>query len=105
MLAPALDPSGLPWGVNLIHSPNAPGLEDALVDTFLSTGVRRVCASAFLQVSPAAVRYAVGPGARARRRPVRRNHLFAKISRPEVAAHFLSPPPERMLRELVAPGG
>ncbi len=104
-LATVLDPPSLPWGVNLIHSPDAQGLEDALVDTFLSVGVRRVCASAFLQLSPAAVRYAASGLARGPDgAPVRRNRLFAKISRPEVAAHFLSPPPERMLRELVAAG-
>ena len=34
-LKAALDPAGLPWGVNLIHSPAEPALEETLVDLFL----------------------------------------------------------------------
>lgn len=96
-----LDPDGLPWGSNLIHSPNEPDLEAAVVDLYLRRGVRRVCASAFMNLTPAVVRYAVsgltlGPdGAVARQ-----NHVFAKISRPEVARRFLSPAPAEILRAL-----
>jgi PfaD family protein len=34
----------------------------------------------------------------------RKHHLFAKVSRPEVAKHFMSPPPARMLEALLAKG-
>lgn len=93
------------WGCNLIHSPGLPGLEDALVDIFLEEKVRRVCASAYMRLTPAVVRYAfkgihVGKDGRV----VRPNHLFAKISRPEVAIHFMSPPPEKILKALVSNG-
>ena len=47
-----------PWGVNLIHSPDDPQLEEALVDLYLASGVTRVSASAFMALSPAIVRYA-----------------------------------------------
>ena len=46
------------WGSNLIHSPDQPALEDALVDAFLLRGVSRIEASAFMSLSPAIVRYA-----------------------------------------------
>ena len=39
-----------------------------------------------------------------RGRIVRPNHLFAKISRPEVAAQFMAPAPEAMLDALVREG-
>ena len=51
-----LGPDGA-WGVNLIHSPDAPGLEETLVDLYLREGVVRVSASAFLSLSPAIIRY------------------------------------------------
>lgn len=92
----------LNYGVNLIHSPNEPGLENALVDLYLRRNIKLVEASAFLDLSLALVRY--------RTHGIRRdhdgqivapNHVIGKISREEVAAKFFAPPPERFLRELV----
>lgn len=101
----ALDDRGLPWGCNLIHSPNEPALEEALVERYLQLGVRRVEASAFMSLSRAVVRYScTGLWRDANGLVQRRNHLFAKISREEVARHFLSPAPERLLQELVEAG-
>jgi len=37
-------------------------------------------------------------------RLVRRNHVFAKISRPEVARHFMEPAPAEMIEALVSQG-
>jgi trans-AT polyketide synthase, acyltransferase and oxidoreductase domains len=94
------------WGANLIHNPNEPDMEDAVVDLFLRSDVRRVSASAFMSLRPAVVRFAArGLTRDANGRVQRRNFIFAKISRPEVAAQFMSPPPEKMLRDLVAQGG
>jgi trans-AT polyketide synthase, acyltransferase and oxidoreductase domains len=98
-----LDPRGLPWGSNLIHSPNEPELEDVIVDLYLRLGVRRVSASAFMGLTPAIVRYACTGLRRADDGSVQReNHVFAKISREEVARHFLSPAPRKILAQLVA---
>ena len=89
-----------PFAVNLIHSPNEPAHEMATAELLLNKGVRLVEASAYLDLTPAIVRYRVkgfteaGPA----------NRVIAKISRVEVATKFLSPPPERALRELVAAG-
>jgi trans-AT polyketide synthase/acyltransferase/oxidoreductase domain-containing protein len=94
-----------PWGVNLIHSPNESALEERVADLLIRRNVTRVSASAFMALTPAVVRYAatgltVGPDGRV----ARKNHVFAKLSRPEVARRFLSPAPDEMLQGLVARG-
>lgn len=101
----ALKPDQIAWGANLIHSPQEPGQEAAVVDLFLKEGVRRVSASAFMRLTPDVVRYtALGLDRAADGSVARRNHVFAKVSRAEVAEPFMSPAPEKMLRELVAAG-
>jgi len=94
-----------PWGSNLIHSPQDPELEERTVDLYLRHGVRRVSASAFMAVRPSVVRYAcrglrTAPGGAIRRS----NHVFAKVSRSEVARQFLAPAPQPMLDALVRKG-
>jgi PfaD family protein len=93
------------WGVNLIHTPAEEGHEDRLVDLLLDARVPIVSASAFLELTPAVVRCAVA-GLRADRQgePVRARRVFAKVSRPEVAERFLSPPPADLLRTLLDRG-
>ncbi len=94
-----------PFGVNLIHSPNEPPLENALVDLFLERNIRLVEASAFLGLTLPVVRYRThGIHRDAQGRIVVPNRLVAKISREEVASRFCAPPPEKLLRELVAAG-
>lgn len=98
----ALDHAGLSWGSNLIHSPQEPALEAAVVDLYLRRGVRRVSASAFMDLTPALVRYAASGVERLPDGRVHRpNRIFAKISRPEVASRFLAPPPVELLERLV----
>ncbi len=93
------------WGFNLLHNPVEPAVEEGTVDLYLKYGVRRVSASAYMDLTPAIVRYrftgiTAGPDGRARAA----NHVFAKVSRTEVAEKFLRPPPTRILDELVASG-
>ncbi|HRG98826.1 MAG TPA: PfaD family polyunsaturated fatty acid/polyketide biosynthesis protein [Polyangiaceae bacterium] len=98
-------PDGAPWGVNLIHSPAEPELEERVADLLIRRGVLRISASAFMELAPSVVRCsAAGLSLDAAGRVVRRHHVFAKISRAEVAAQFMSPPPSAMLRALVAQG-
>ena len=93
------------WGANLIHSPQQPGHEAAVVDLFMREGVRRVSASAYMRLSPDIVRYtALGLVRGEDGKIARHNHVFAKISRAEVAEQFIAPPPAAMLKELVASG-
>jgi trans-AT polyketide synthase/acyltransferase/oxidoreductase domain-containing protein len=104
-LEEALGGTDFAWGMNLIHSPNEPALEEAVADMYLRRGVNRVSAAAYLALTPSIVRYAatglsVDPSGAIRRR----THVFAKISRPETARHFMSPAPAAMLDALVAEG-
>ena len=91
-----------PYGFNLIHSPGDPDLEDALVGLYIKQGIRKVCASAYLNLTPALVRYRVsgiyrdGSG-----NIVCPNQVVAKVSREEVAQRFFSPPPEKFLMQLL----
>jgi PfaD family protein len=97
--------SEAPFGVNLIHSPADPALEQAVVDLFLRRGVTLVDASAYLRVSAPLVKYrATGMHRDAQGRVVCPNRILAKVSRVEVARKFLQPPPARILAELTATG-
>lgn len=94
-----------PFGFNLIHSPNEPTIENAVADLYVRRGVRLVEASAYLDLTPAIVRYRVhgirrGPDGRV----IAPNRVIAKVSRVEVASRFFAPPPERFLRDLVTSG-
>ncbi len=101
----ALGRDGASWGANLIHSPNEPSLEESVADLYIRRGVRRVSASAYMALTPAIVRYAAtGLHEDEQGRVLRRNHVFAKISRPEVAQRFMAPAPAEILDKLVAQG-
>lgn len=95
----------LPYGVNLIHSPNEMDLEMAVADLLLRYGVRLVESSAYLGLTLPIVKYRVAGIRRAADGSVvTPNRIVAKVSRVEVASKFFAPPPERMLRELVQLG-
>jgi len=92
-----------PRGFNLIHSPSESDLENAVCDLYLRRGVRLVEASAFMDLTPAIVRYrlhGVSRGADGRVRAP--NKVVAKVSRVEVASKFLSPASDNLLREMAA---
>ncbi len=101
----ALAQTDLPFGSNLIHSPGDPDLENDLAALYLRRGIRRIGVSAFMALTPAVIRCAAtGLTENAQGQIVRRHHLFAKISRPEVAAAFMEPAPEAMLDDLLRQG-
>ncbi len=94
-----------PFGLNLIHSPQDPGLEAAIVDLYLRRHIRLVEASAFLDLTLPLVRYRVtGIRRDSQGKIVAPNRIIAKVSRVEVASKFLAPPPERLVRELLQRG-
>jgi len=96
---------GFPFGINLIHSPHEPDLEQALAELFIRKQVRLVEASAFLALSLPLVRYRLhGIHRNHDGRIVAPNRIIAKVSREELAEKFFSPPPEKLLRELLAQG-
>ncbi|WP_198048910.1 PfaD family polyunsaturated fatty acid/polyketide biosynthesis protein [Mycobacterium triplex] len=95
----------LAWGANLIHSPNEVALEGRVAELFIERGVRVVEASAFMKLTPAVVHYALsGLSTDAAGAIVRKNHVMAKISRPEVARMFMEPAPAALVSALVAAG-
>lgn len=101
----ALDPEGLPWGSNLIHNPAEPDQEAAVADLYIRSGVRRVSAAAYMRLTLPLVRYAAtGLHVDAQGQIGRTHYVFAKISHPSVAKHFLAPAPAAMLRALVDAG-
>ncbi|MFT7647494.1 MAG: trans-AT polyketide synthase/acyltransferase/oxidoreductase domain-containing protein [Candidatus Poriferisodalaceae bacterium] len=94
-----------PWGCNLIHSPHEPALEEAVAALYIRRGVRKVSAAAYMSLNPAIVHYAYsGIHVDEAGAVVRPNMVFAKISRPEVARHFMQPAPQVLLDGLVAAG-
>lgn len=102
-LAQRLD--GLPWGVNLLHNPAEPDLEEATAELLLHYRVPVISASAYMALTPALVRCAAtGLHRDADGRIQRTTKIMAKVSRPEVARLFLSPAPEKILQRLVADG-
>jgi len=101
----ALGRDGPGWGSNLIHSPNEPHREAEIADLYIRRGVRRISAAAYMNLTPSVVRYAYsGLMAGADGRIHRKNHVFAKISRPEVARRFMNPAPCEMIGQLVRSG-
>lgn len=94
-----------PWGVNVIHSPTDPRAEEATVDLMLHHQVPCVSASAYMELTLPVIRCATA-GLRTDRagRVVRARRVFAKVSRPETARMFMSPPPRELLDELVRSG-
>ncbi|PBC79260.1 PfaD family protein [Streptomyces sp. TLI_235] len=96
---------GLPYAVNLIHSPSEERLEREAVELFLRHGVRCVEASAFMALSPHIVRYRLaglrrGPDGR----PVADHRVIAKISRTETAERFMRPAPAAAVSALLEQG-
>ncbi len=97
--------AGQSYGMNLLCNPQRPDLEARCVELFLRHGIRYVEASAFTQLTPSVVRYRLKGIVRTVRGELHvPNHVLAKVSRPEVAAAFMRPAPQRILEKLVSAG-
>ena len=91
------------YACNLIHSPVEAALESGAVQLFLNHKIRVVEASAYLGLTEHIVRYrAAGLSQDAEGNIIISNRVIAKISRTEVATHFMKPAPQKMLDDLVA---
>jgi len=94
-----------PYGMNLIYNYANPIEEEKLVDLFLKHRVPRIEVSSYISVTPALVRYRLA-GARldtsGKVKPA--NRILVKLTRPEVARPFLSPPPEAVVEKLLEEG-
>ena len=95
----------IPYGFNLIHSPNDMLLEQKTVDLYLAKGIHLVSASAYLDLTLPLVQYRVhGIHRNTEGAIVCPNRIIAKVSREEIARKFFSPPPEKHLRQLLEKG-
>ncbi|HSL62788.1 MAG TPA: nitronate monooxygenase, partial [Desulfotignum sp.] len=91
-----------PFGLNLIHSLGDPDHEMATVQLYLDHGIRLISAAAFMRMTPALVYFRVkGIHVAADGQVTAPNRIIAKVSRVEVARQFFSPPPEKLVQELV----
>ncbi|HET8796904.1 MAG TPA: PfaD family polyunsaturated fatty acid/polyketide biosynthesis protein [Thermoanaerobaculia bacterium] len=92
-----------PYGMNLIAQPQEPEMEEATVDLYRRHGVTCVEAAAFTRMTPALVHYRLSGVERSAGGGVTcRHRVIAKVSRPELAEAFLSPPPQDIVRKLLA---
>jgi trans-AT polyketide synthase/acyltransferase/oxidoreductase domain-containing protein len=97
--------NGEPYGVNVLANASRPQEEMEIVDLMLRLGVHNAEASAFMQVSPALVKFRLtGIDTDSKGRVIAPNRMIAKLSRPEVAEAFLSPAPQPMVDRLLAGG-
>jgi trans-AT polyketide synthase/acyltransferase/oxidoreductase domain-containing protein len=93
------------YGMNLLCTLDNPRLERDVVDLYLRRDVRYLEAAGYPQVTAPLVRWRYTGAYRDRGgRPATPRYVVAKVSRPEVATAFLSPPPEPILTGLVADG-
>jgi len=93
------------YGVNLVCDINNPKKEMDIIELCLKLGVTCIEASAFMQMTPALVYYRLsGLHKNSDGNIDCRHKIIAKISRPEVAQAFLSPPREDIVRKLFDEG-
>lgn len=92
------------WGVNLIHAPHEPHVEERVGRMLVEHGVPAIEASAYLRLTPAVVRTRYAGIREENGQIVLPRRLMAKVSRVEVAERFLRPAPDKMLAALVADG-
>ncbi|MEW5804466.1 MAG: ACP S-malonyltransferase [bacterium] len=97
--------SGEAYGMNLLCNLQEPQQEDKTVDLFLAYGIRNIEAAAYMQLTPSLVRFRLkGIHRKAHGEIIAPHKIMAKLSRPEVADFFMSPPPERIIRKLAGEG-
>lgn len=93
---------GESFGMNLTTEPLNPQLEKELVDLFLRQGINFIEVSSYSQITPALVKYRLkGAVAEAGGRVRAQNRILAKVTRPEIARLFLSPPSQRIVNRLL----
>lgn len=94
-------PNGQAYGMNLLHNPGDPALEEKTVDLFLRYGIKTIEASAYMGITPSLVRYRGQGLRREENRVLTGNRIIAKVSRPEIAEAFLNPAPARIVERMV----
>jgi trans-AT polyketide synthase/acyltransferase/oxidoreductase domain-containing protein len=91
-------------GFNVIHAPDTPHLEQALIQLLIDKKISIIEASAFITPSPALALYKASGLSFEDGKVVSRHRIIAKLSRPEVAEKFLLPAHETHLNRWVEAG-
>lgn len=93
--------NGESYGMNLLNGSR----EQEAVSLFLKYKVRNIEASAYMQISPQLVRLRLTGAYKKTNGSIETaTRIVAKLSRPEVAAAFLSPPPPKMVEKCLLDG-
>jgi len=96
-------PDAQAYGMNLVCNLTDPMADLETVKLYVKKGIKRLEASAFMQITPALVWYRLQGLRRDVDRTVICDHkILGKISRPEVATAFMSPAPEQVVSRLLA---
>ncbi|POZ61206.1 ACP S-malonyltransferase [Chromobacterium alticapitis] len=96
---------GQSYGMNLLANYSYPERERQTVELYLRRGVRFIEAAAFTQMTSSIVLFRLrGLGREPNGRIISRHRVLAKLSRPEVAEAFMSPPPEHIVAQLLHEG-
>ncbi|MCP3931064.1 MAG: 2-nitropropane dioxygenase, partial [Bacteroidetes bacterium] len=93
------------FGFNFIHSPNDPDHEMSVAKLYLKHEINLVSAAAFMRMTLPLVYYRIkGICQDLDGKVVAPNKIIAKVSRVEVAREFFSPPPEKLVNQLLEKG-
>lgn len=93
------------YGMNLLHHFTAPESELKIIELYLKKGIKNIEASAFMQMTESLVYFHTsGLEENSDGTILQKHKILAKISRPEVAAAFMKPAPERILNRLIEAG-
>jgi PfaD family protein len=91
----------IPYGVNLVFS-GAPEQEWAIINLYLKHNIRLISAAGYLKLTLPLLYYRIkGVFRDTNGTIICPNRIIAKTSRLEIAKQFLSPPPEKMIHQLV----
>ncbi|MBW4084440.1 ACP S-malonyltransferase [Paenibacillus sp. S150] len=93
------------YGMNITPSYMDSSMNDRLIDLFLQKGISCIEASGFIMMEQALVKYRIKGLKQGTNGTVLSEHkLMAKLSRPEIAAIYLSPAPQRIVDQLLVKG-
>lgn len=90
------------YGMNFLYNPSHPEKEKQTMEVFLRYGISIIEASAFMEITESLVEFLANGIAFEHDGYVLKNKIIAKISRPEIAKEFVSPPPERLIKKLLS---
>jgi len=93
------------YGMNLVANYEKNEMEMEMVNLFLRYNIRNIEAAAFMQITPALALFRIKGISRDNNgNVICSNNIMAKVSRPEVAEVFLSPPSNEIVSDLLTNG-